>query len=427
MKKYTLFFLISFAIAEIHAQNYQITFAGTGASNSVDTVKVENLTQSTHTILGGGDILHLTGAVGIDKINIEANNNIQIYPNPTAGICSIDFEATAQGNTSIELYDITGKRILQVQELLSKGNHKYLLSGISNGIYFIRIASDKYSYTSKLISSNAISGTPEMKHVGANAGSDRHRTVSNSEKKKGLNNSKSIVDMQYTTGDILKFTGKSGIYRTVFMLVPTQDTSIPFNFVACTDADNNNYTVVQIDTLIWMAENLNTTHFRNGDAITDIQSNALWAGSTTEAYCDYENLPSYGATYGKLYNWYAVDDSRNVAPSGWHVATDAEWTALMTFLGGETVAGGKLKETDTIHWVNPNIGATNISGFTALPGGDREFDGTFQFIKFSGAWWTASIFNVGYAWSCVMNCNEVLVGHGGASNIFGRSVRCVKD
>jgi uncharacterized protein (TIGR02145 family) len=136
-----------------------------------------------------------------------------------------------------------------------------------------------------------------------------------------------------------------------------------------TDIDGNIYHTVTIGTQVWMVENLKTTKYRNGDPIPNVTGNA-WAALTTGAYCWYNNdAATYKATYGALYNWYAVADSRNIAPTGWHVPTDAEWTTLTTFLGGESVAGGKLKETGTNHWTSPNTGATNETGFTALPGG----------------------------------------------------------
>ena len=136
------------------------------------------------------------------------------------------------------------------------------------------------------------------------------------------------------------------------------------------DIDGNVYNTVTIGTQVWMVENLKTTKYRNGDAIPNVTGNASWVALSTGAYCWYNNdAATYKATYGALYNWYAVGDSRNIAPSGWHVATDSEWTTLSTFLGGESIAGDKLKEIGTSHWLSPNTGATNSNGFTAFPGG----------------------------------------------------------
>ena len=135
-----------------------------------------------------------------------------------------------------------------------------------------------------------------------------------------------------------------------------------------TDIDGNDYKTVTIGTQVWMVENLKTTKYNDGTAIPNITDNTSWAALTTGAYCDNINTPSISTTYGRLYNWYAVDNNagtkvasnggKNVCPTGWHVPSDAEWTTLTTYLGGESVAGGKLKETGTTHWQSPNTGVS---------------------------------------------------------------------
>ncbi len=194
-----------------------------------------------------------------------------------------------------------------------------------------------------------------------------------------------------------------------------------------TDIDGNVYNTIQIGTQVWMAENLKTTKYRNGDLI----------GTTTPATLDIldQSAPKYQwanggndnrvATYGRLYTWYAVNDSRNICPIGWHVPSDAEWTALTTYLGGESIAGGKLKEAGTIHWISPNTGATNNSRFTALPGGSRSWSGVFG--GYDGYWWSFTEYSTASAWFRLMYYD--------ASNVFrtysnkrdGCSVRCIKD
>lgn len=147
------------------------------------------------------------------------------------------------------------------------------------------------------------------------------------------------------------------------------------------DIDGNQYQTVKIGSQVWMKENLKVTRYRNGDPIPRVTVNSEWVDLATGAYCAcYNDEGTTAFTYGYLYNWYAVDDRRNLAPAGWHVPTDAEWQILMDYLGGEILAGGKLKETGTSHWASPNTGATNESGFTARPGGIRGFDyGRFHY------------------------------------------------
>jgi uncharacterized protein (TIGR02145 family) len=193
------------------------------------------------------------------------------------------------------------------------------------------------------------------------------------------------------------------------------------------DIDGNVYHIVAIGTQDWLVENLKVTHYRNGDAIPNVTIDTLWEKLTTGAYCDYNNTPGNSATYGRLYNWYAVNDNRKIAPTGWHVPTDAEWTILTTFLGGEAVAGAKLKETGTTHWQDPNSGATNENGFTGLPGGSRHFDGLFDYIGFGGVWWSSTSENDNDSWTRYLDYGNIDVYRDLNLKRHGASVRCVRD
>ena len=195
-----------------------------------------------------------------------------------------------------------------------------------------------------------------------------------------------------------------------------------------TDQDGNTCKTIQIGTQVWMAENLKVTTYRNGDAIGSTDPSTLnIAGESNPKYqwpC--MNDESKVATYGCFYTWYAVTDSRNIAPAGWHVATYDEWVTLREFLGGESLAGGKLKETGTTHWTDPNTAATNESGFTALPGGLREPAGFFYIDAKIGNWWTASA-NGSKAWHAYADAVTGSLLLLDSPKSVGYSVRCVKD
>jgi uncharacterized protein (TIGR02145 family) len=194
------------------------------------------------------------------------------------------------------------------------------------------------------------------------------------------------------------------------------------------DADGNVYHTVTIGTQTWIVENLKTTKYRNGDPIPQVTDSAQWIALTTGAYCYYDNNPANGNTYGLLYNWYAVNDSRKIAPEGWHVASLEEWNVLNTFLGGDLISGGKLKETGTTHWNSPNTGATDEVGFKGLPGGGRSFEGVFQNIGQSGLWWTSTESSANDAWPCGLSCNSELIFKSfSLKKNSGFSVRCIKD
>jgi uncharacterized protein (TIGR02145 family) len=232
--------------------------------------------------------------------------------------------------------------------------------------------------------------------------------------------------MAYYTGERLKFTGISGNYSTVITDIPTGDKTITFDFVECTDGDNNNYPVVKIGTQVWMAENLKTTRYRDGSTSIPLKTDDTQWNTSTPGYCWYNNQEAtYKATYGALYNWYTVSTG-NLCPTGWHVPTDAEWTILTDYLGGISTAGDKLKENGTTHWISPNSGATNETGFTALPGGLRQTWGPFDGIGGSTYFWSSSENpNPGDAWYRRLRINFSGIDRDWLSRKYGYSVRCI--
>jgi uncharacterized protein (TIGR02145 family) len=195
------------------------------------------------------------------------------------------------------------------------------------------------------------------------------------------------------------------------------------------DNDDNVYKTIVIGDQCWLAENLRVTHYCNGDAIPNVTDKITWTGLTTGAYCEYNNDIKNVATYGRLYNWYAVNDGRNIAPAGWHVASDAEWATLIDYLGGEAVAGGKMKETGTTHWKSPNTGATNESGFIALPGGYRYWGGDYDYdyVTYHAFFWSATEEVDGLAYGRLLLYILAEVRHTVLPKASGFSVRCVKD
>jgi uncharacterized protein (TIGR02145 family) len=178
----------------------------------------------------------------------------------------------------------------------------------------------------------------------------------------------------------------------------------------------------------WMAENLRTTTYANGDPIPNVTDNGAWTQLTTGAWAYYENNVSYENPYGKLYNWYAAADPRNVCPAGWHVPTDAEWAVLTDYLGGENVSGGKMKSTGTQYWNAPNSGATNESGFSGLPGGYRlSLNGNFNSLGNLGYWWSASESDAELAWYRLLDYTNAVISRVNFYKRLGFSVRCLRD
>jgi uncharacterized protein (TIGR02145 family) len=222
----------------------------------------------------------------------------------------------------------------------------------------------------------------------------------------------------------------------IFLLIPAvfllnsckkSDTSS-----AITDKDGNTYTSVTIDTQTWMVENLKTTKYSDGSPIPLITTLSGWSGLQTPGCCFYDNDEStYKADYGALYNWFALDGksngNKNICPTGWHVPDNSDWATLITYLGGESVAGGKMKEKGVTHWKSPNTGATNESGFKALPGGEPMPPLWFANIGGMGEWWSSTESNyLDGNYLYITFDNNIII----RSSIYkngGFSVRCIKN
>lgn len=204
--------------------------------------------------------------------------------------------------------------------------------------------------------------------------------------------------------------------------------SAPWSFTTVLlDADGNVYHTVKIGTQTWTVENLKTTHYNDGTAIALVTDNTTWTNLTTGAYCWYNNdSATYKKTYGALYNWYTVNTGK-LAPAGWHVPTDAEWDTLSAYLGGDNVSGGALKDTGTTYWESSNTGATNSSGFSAIPGGYRGSNGLFFNIGSYGSWWSATAFNASFAYYRNLSYSNSTLYRDYDYKSCGYSVRLVRD
>ncbi len=209
----------------------------------------------------------------------------------------------------------------------------------------------------------------------------------------------------------------------------TYGSAVPFKTVPTqvTDASGNVYNVIQIATQFWIKENLKTT--KSNDGANILNETGSWDNQITSAYCWYLNDITYKSLYGALYNWYAVLTGK-LCPTGWHVPTDENWTKLINYVGGESVAGGKLKEVGFDHWNTPNTGASNTYNFTALPGGFKTSiitKITFLGLGQSGYYWSSTEYNAGNAYYRRMNYNSSAVEHSNLYKWMGMSVRCIKD
>lgn len=195
---------------------------------------------------------------------------------------------------------------------------------------------------------------------------------------------------------------------------------------AIKDPDGNVYTSVIIETQTWLVENLKTTKYNDGSPISLVTDDVAWENLSGGGCCWYDNNTANKNPYGALYNWFAVETGK-LCPKGWHVPSDTEWTTLYTALGGMNEASGKLKETGTAHWNNPNTGATNQSGFTALPGGWRKTNGSYENKGNFGVWWSSTSESAQDAWERYLVYDINYAYRGIDPKRLALSVRCLKD
>lgn len=441
MKTFAGLFFLTISVLTVSAQDYLITFTGSGVSTTVDSVKVENLSQCTNLPLAGTDTLLLHTELGIAEVSDGNNYSLRVSPNPSTGVFSVLIATPGSRSVILAIYDLSGKALLIREERLVKGNNPFTLSGIQGGLYILKAGSGNFLQTVKLISMASGPGIPYLKrggsaHTTAWVGLAPDKPAGN-----GYRGGQSVISMQFYPGDTLKLTGKSGIYRTVSMLFPVSSQTVNFSFVDCTDIDTNHYAVVQIGSQLWMQENLKAIKYQDGSDIPNVTDSATWGNLTTGAYCNFHNLSEEGEKYGRLYNYYAVADSRKICPAGWHVPSHSEWNILEKFLdstvdttalaGTGLVIGRILKEDCDTRWqyLDTTYGF-NSAGFTALCANFRNASGGWSLApdnNHDSTFWTATSYNTGSAWShglrwCYSDIYVIFQMKRG-----GNSVRCIRD
>ncbi len=427
----SVIFLLLNLTSKTYAIDYTISFTGTGASTTVDSVIVQNLTRNTSVKVPAGYALNIIDVTAVEQIESDYEI-ISIIPNPITDKSVVSFYAKQTGNTQISVAGLDGRILTGINCNLYEGKNSFEIS-LDKGAYILRVTGNSYSYSSMILSRSGFGNKPMLSYIG-----NEIKINSNAQKSKNAN----VISMPYITGDQLLYKGYSGNYCTIVTDKPTETKTTDFELVECKDADENYYSVVKIGTQTWMLENLKTTRYRNGDAIgtttaeipNDATSKYQWAYGGNEA-----NV----AKYGRLYTWYAAADSRNIVPAGWHVPTDAEWTTLETYLISNgynydgTTTGNKISKAlaATTDWntytgtgtIGNDLTKNNSSGFSALPGGYRHHSGTFYGIGYNGYWWSSTRFDAWDPWYKVLGYLSAALVRSADYMYNGFSVRCIRD
>lgn len=375
--------LVFFGTFQAFAVDYTISFTGSGKSTTVGSVEVQNITQGTSVTVPGGDVLVLTVTNTALNPLTAVNDGLRISSS-VAGSSTVSFYAKQAGNTRISVYSMDGRKIAGYTQNLQKGTNSFQVS-LRTGAYVISVQGAGYALSGKMISISSSNSRPEISFLGV----QEKNIVS------PIKSAEVSASLAYTPGDIMLYKGISGNYATIVTDVPTGNKTINFNFIECKDASGNYYATVKIGGQIWMAENLATTKYRTGADIPNITVAADWGNTAlvTGAWCYKENDAATNAKFGKLYNWWAANDARNIAPVGWHVPSIGEYDTLGLAVGGLDVAAIKLKDPAIDSWIaGSDIPATNESGFSARGNGKCSPSGAFNDPNFCYLW-TSTDFN----------------------------------
>jgi uncharacterized protein (TIGR02145 family) len=428
--------LIAFCQTKIYSQDIFVNFYPGSDTVEISSIKVENLSNGTVYNLTSIDALHIIEASDV-RFMSQSFNKCEIYPNPADGTFYINFVAEKSEDVVISLIDAGGRLVFSESFYAERGYHKTEITGGLKGLYFVSIKGESFFYSEKISGTASNQQRLDLNNIQYIPLSESQITYSTKEIAQ--------YDMPYTYGDVLIFTFLSNegnkTYRPLVINNAEQYAAgdvitIPVNFYACQDKELREYGVVEIDDMVWMAENLNTTSFANNSSIKNITSDNTWQQLTTVAYCDYENKTDNSDIYGKLYNWYAVDHTYGICPQGWHVPSDAEWIKLERWLGmGSSSIGVKgwrgtnegcyLKTPGTEFWSADPDEQTNAAAFFALPGGIRTLTGEFRHLGDYASWWTATSADEQNAWCRALRADSCDIYREDGSKTLGLSVRCV--
>jgi len=428
-----IFFLALFAING-YSKDIYITFSGAVDTIKIDSISAINLTTNKKVTLPGNGTLVLIDNSLQSSYYQRLSQSAWVFPNPYSQVITFEIKSKITQKITIRITDLSGQTVLQTTQKVSSGKKLFSVSCKNEGIYLATIQKSDGIESFKIIQTH-----PGFNIINQISGY-RNELIDSQILKKtfseedGFLKSHAIEEtmdnpfsMGYCTGNIILFHFYSGLNSTIITASPDSSMTIIPEFEKCIDFDNNSYPIVKIGEQTWMAKNLSTTHYNNGDVIPTNIIDSVWVKLKTGATAIYLNENKYLPIYGRLYNWFAIDDSRGVCPVGWHVNNENDWNTLLNFLGGPEIAGGKLKSTGTLYWKEPNFGADNSSGFSALPSSGRNNDGVLYNDGRDCYYWIAEEKDStnGHNWYIYYNRPLMIkVFH---NKVDGFAVRCVKD
>lgn len=406
----------------LNAQSYSINFSASGESTTLDSVFVENITKGVSITLREDFVLTLSKELGVEDYKQHDEIGVSVYPNPLKGSCGIDFNVLKPGNTLIAVYDISGKLVASIDDNLSAGRNYWQISGLNKGMYFLKVGSETFEYSAKLLSLESGSGEISFLSKSPNALNRPINAIGRIKDESVRKSGKTYHWIPYEDEDEVIWIGFSHGHSMHYFGDPRSTSEIIFELYPCVDSDGYKYPLTKIGSQIWMAENLKVTTFRDSTEIPEVKDNAEWMALQKCARCWWQNHIYYAKEYGSLYNMYCVN--LNICPIGYRVPSNADWNKLIHYLGGPYLAGSLLKSRGTNYWLAPNTGATNRVGFNARGGSARSvLGGGFPGFNEFGFWWTYEEYEFRQ-----MTYDSESFGDGGFSPPEnGMSIRCIKN
>jgi uncharacterized protein (TIGR02145 family) len=440
-------------IMGVMAQKPTMTLTFTADNNGqhvpLNSILIENLTQGGDTTLYAPDtVLVLDYVTGMEENSGLSGNSFSLsqnYPNPMEGKTTVSLWLPERNDILITISDVVGREVVNQEFQLEQGTHTFSFYPGRKSLYFFTARADQQSRTIKMFSfpSNAnVSGYCKLGY--------------NGQQKTGAGDYKSgnpLNNFVFDLGDMLKFTSFTDQGERVITSSPTGDQTYYFHYTGdpcpgtptVTDIDGNVYNTLQIGSQCWMKENLKTTTYQNGTPIPNVTDANAWSNLTTGAYVWYNNDISWKDKYGALYNWYSTVNANGLCPTGWHVPTNNEWTALTDYIGGTAAPhGNELKSCRQKN--SPLGGGCNVSehprwnqhsthygtddyGFSGLPGGYRHDYALFNNAGAYGLWWSSTVYSFYSAWSRYLIAwyGQLVVSIFGEDKHYGFSVRCLRD
>ena len=431
MKNLLFSFILLFVASEVFTQSFTVTFQPKVAGVKIDSIRVINLTKNESSIVGESEALTLGTTTGFANLNFFQEGGT-VYPNPCEGNTGLYFYTQSDQDAGIMICNISGQILASRNERLIAGNHRFNLSIPAAGLYHVVVRASGRSFTFKLLSTGFTPQDSRIFYQGVVPGFYIKSLVISGK------------SLKYSPGDVLHCNAFSGKNCTVIADSPTATKIYQVEFFGCSDADNQDYPIVKINTQWWMAKNLQTSKYNDGTSISNVTDNAAWSVLTTGACCWYKNDITNKANYGTLYNWFAVNTGK-LCPAGWHVPSDAEWTVLENYLINNgynydgTQTGNKIAKSmaaTTVWTSNSTVGTVgnsdypayrNKSGFSGLPGGYRDYTGAFGGATNECYWWSSTENSATNALFRYLYANFSKFDLYNYGKLHGFSIRCVRN